>query len=56
MKKYNSLWLLLFGTLLIPVAMRTENIYVRYSLLCTSIIISIVAVVKSFIDKRNDKR
>ncbi|WP_181368986.1 hypothetical protein [Flavobacterium pallidum] len=56
MKRYSSILLLLFGTLLIPVAMYTENIYLRYSLLFTSIIISVIAVIKSFIDRKNDKK
>ncbi|MGK4567131.1 hypothetical protein [Flavobacterium sp. 3HN19-14] len=52
--KANSLSLMVLGALLLVGGIYLPiNIYVRYALLLASIIINVVAVVRSFQEKRN---
>jgi len=52
MKKANSISLLIIGMVLLVIGINSDNIYLRYSLLFTSIIINIIAVARSFREKQ----
>jgi len=55
MKRANSLLLLIVGSLLLVIGIFTTNIYLKYSILFTSIIINVVAAIVSFKEKKNNK-
>ena len=55
MKKANSITLMLMGTGLIPVALLLDNLLLKSILLLGSIVLNIVAVVKSFKEKKNNE-
>jgi len=51
MNKTSSIILLFIGITLLPIGILAENIYIKYSILFTSIVINIFAVVRSFREK-----
>lgn len=55
MKKVNSFTLMLMGTGLLPLALLMNNLYLQALLLVASIVMNIVAVVKNFKEKRQNK-
>ena len=55
MKKADSITLMLMGIGLLPVALVIENLFLQCILLLASIILNIVAVVRSFKEKKENK-
>jgi len=55
MKKANSISLMVLGCVLLPIGIITENIYLKYSTLFTSMILNIIAIVMSFKEKNENK-
>ncbi|HLA55892.1 MAG TPA: hypothetical protein VK623_07310 [Flavobacterium sp.] len=55
MKKLNSITLMIMGTGLLPVAYILENVFLKCVLLLASIILNIIAIVKNFKEKRENK-
>ena len=51
MKKASSIELMIMGTALIPLAMYVDNMIAKSVVLVASIVLNIVAVVKSFREK-----
>lgn len=49
-----SIKLLALGICLLALSLLIENIYIQYGLLFTSIIINIIAVIKSFKEKKDN--
>ena len=43
------------GVCLLAISLFVENIYIKFPLLFTSIVLSIIAVVKSFQEKKNNQ-
>lgn len=54
MKKASSIELMIMGVALIPLAMYTENLIAKSVALVASIILNVVAVVKSFREKKEN--
>ncbi|WP_318641071.1 hypothetical protein [Flavobacterium ardleyense] len=52
MKKINSISLFVMGGLLLPVGIFTTNYYVQIVALSLSIVLSILAIIKSFKEKK----
>lgn len=52
MKKANSIELMIMGTCLIPLALLTDNLFAKSILAVASIVLNVVAVVKSFKEKK----
>ena len=52
MKKANSIELMIMGTCLIPLALLIDNLFAQSILAVASIALNILAVVKSFKEKR----
>ncbi|MDR6966944.1 hypothetical protein J2X31_000944 [Flavobacterium arsenatis] len=55
MKKANSISLMILGCALLPIGILTENLFVKYSTLFTSILLNIIAIVLSFKEKNENK-
>jgi hypothetical protein len=55
MKKLNSISLMVMGIGLLPVAYFIENLFLKCILLVASIVLNIIAIVKSFKEKRENK-
>ena len=49
-----SMKLMALGVCLLAISLFVENIYIKFPLLFTSIILSVVATVKSFQEKKNN--
>lgn len=50
-----SLKLMALGICLLAVSLFVENIYIQYPLLFTSIVLNIIAIFKSFAEKKNNR-
>lgn len=55
MQKLNSISLMIMGTGLLPVALIIDNLYLKGILLIASIVLNIVAIVKNFKEKKENK-
>lgn len=49
-----SMKLMALGVCLLAISLLVKNIYIQYPLLFTSIVLNIIAVVKSFKEKKNN--
>ena len=47
--------LMALGVCLLAISLFIENIYIQYPLLFTSIVLNIIAIVKSFQEKKNNR-
>jgi hypothetical protein len=52
MKKASSIELMIMGTCLIPLALLIDNVFAKSILAAASIVLNIIAVVKSFKEKK----
>lgn len=52
MKKANSIELMIMGTCLIPLALLVDNVFAQAVLAIASIVLNVIAVVKSFKEKK----
>ena len=50
-----SLKLMALGICLLALSFFVDNIYIKYPMLFTSIVLNIIAVVKSFREKKNNR-
>jgi len=50
-----SLKLMTVGICLLAISLFVENIYIQYPILFTSILLNIIAIVKSFREKKNNR-
>jgi hypothetical protein len=50
-----SLKLMALGICLLAISLFVDNVYIKYPLLFTSIILNISAIVKSFQEKKNNR-
>jgi hypothetical protein len=50
-----SLKLMALGICLLAISLFVENIYIQYPLLFTSILLNIIAITKSFREKKNNR-
>ena len=55
MRKVNSITLMLMGSGLIPVALLIDNLFLKSVLLVASIVLNIIAVIKNFREKKQNK-
>ncbi|HEX8562528.1 MAG TPA: hypothetical protein VF676_06060 [Flavobacterium sp.] len=55
MKKVNSITLMLMGTGFLPLALLMDNLYLKSILLVASIVMNIIAIIKNFKEKRENK-
>ncbi len=55
MKKVNSITLMLMGTGLLPVALFIDHVVLSSILLIASIVMNIIAIIKNFKEKRENK-
>jgi hypothetical protein len=55
MKKLNSISLMIMGSGLLPVAMIIDNLFLKSILLVASIVLNIIAIVKNFKEKKENK-
>jgi len=55
MKKLNSISLMIMGVGLLPVSHFIDNLYLKCILLLGCIILNIIAIVKNFKEKRENK-
>jgi hypothetical protein len=51
MNKTNSISLIFIGCALLPIGILLDNLYLKYPILFSSIILNVIAVVKSFKEK-----
>jgi hypothetical protein len=49
-----SIKLMALGVCLLAISLFVKNIYIQYPLLFTSIVLNIIAIVKSFQEKKNN--